>query len=277
MTEEKRQDSFIRRITDQIHDGIRANEIKDEMRDHLETAVDDYMKMGLSQEEAGEKARKQMGDPAALGYALEKSTKQKMTKLEGVSFALLVVQSLVALHMIQRASVDFSWIEMGIVIMMVGVGLMFAIVNVRKQKRDYGLPLMVIRPNEGLSSLDQVTTGILLFCIVLMTMGVMASFLDGESMSFSLMNLLFMVSIMLTTLNGQRQGKAIYMEGIQFNRGKLLPWSEYNSYRVLISHTKRGKIYQIKLYGGKMEPIIGVESSQLRTVETLVTQYLEHA
>ncbi|BES64609.1 hypothetical protein SANA_10480 [Gottschalkiaceae bacterium SANA] len=274
MTEEKRQEEFIRRITDQIHDQQRANQIKDEMRDHLETAVADYMEMDLSLEEAGAKARKQMGDPAALGYALEKSKKQKMTKLEGISYALLLLQSLVALRVIQRASVNFSWIEMGIVFLMVGVTLFFVVMTVGKQKQDYGMPLMVIRPNKGFSSLDQVTTGILLFCIGLMTMGVMASFLDGESISIPLMNWLFMVSIMLTTINGQRQGKAIYTEGIQFNRGKLLSWSEYKSYRVLVSHTKRGKVYQIKLYGGKIEPIIGVEMSQLSTVEALISECL---
>lgn len=277
MTEEKRQEGFIRRITDQIHDRQRAYEIKEEMRDHLETAAADYRKMGFSQEKAGEKARKQMGDPAALGYALEKSKKRKMTALEGASLVLLALQSLVALRVIQGAMANLSWMEIGLVVLMVVVASMFALVNVRKQKQDYGMPLMVIRPNEGLSSMDQVTTGILLFCIALMAMGVMASSLDGESISLSLMNLLFMVSIMLTTVNGQRQGKSIYTEGIQFNRGKLLPWSDYKSYRVLVSHTKRGKVYQIKLYGGKMEPIIGVEASQVSTVETLVTQYLVHA
>jgi nitrogen fixation protein FixH len=279
MTEEKRQEKFIRRITDQIHDRERADEIKDEMRDHLETAVADYTQMGLSQEEAGEKARKQMGDPAALGYALAHNVPKRWTKWHVLIVVLLLLQGVIAIRFVLNSWANgvFDWLDLLIVGAMVIIASAMTWVNLKRKPQLGGQPIMVIRANETLSSLDQVTTGMVLLGIGLVVMGTVMSMFGEEGTVVPVMNSLFMATNWIVIWTGQRAGSAVYAEGIQFNGGKLLSWSEYNSYRVLVSHTKKGKVYQIKLYGGKMEPILGVESSQLRTVETLVSQYLVHA
>ncbi len=279
MAEEKRQEKFIRRITDQIHDRERANEIKDEMRDHLETAVADYTQMGLSQEEAGEKARKQMGDPAALGYALEHNAPKHWTKWHALIVLLLVLQGVIAIRLVLNSWANgvFDWLDLLIVGAMVIIAGVMVLNNLKKLTQQGGQPIMVIRANETLSSLDQVTTGMVLLGIGLIVLGTSMSVFGDEGTAVPVMNSLFMATNWIVIWTGQRVGSAVYAEGIQFNGGKLLSWSEYNSYRVLVSHTKKGKVYQIKLYGGKMEPILGVESSQLRTVETLVSQYLVQA
>lgn len=279
MTEQKRQEEFIRRITDQIHDGERANEIKDEMRDHLETAVADYMEMGLSQEEAGEKARKQLGDPAALGYALEHNVPKRWTKWHGLILFLLALQGVIASRFVFHswATGVFDWLDLLIVGAMIIIAGVMTWKNLKKQTQQGGQPIMVIRANETLSSLDRVTTGMLMLGMGLIVLGTVMSVFGDEGTTIPVMNSLFLATNWILIWTGQRVGSAVYVEGIQFNGGKLLSWSEYNSYRVLVSHTKKGKVYQMKLYGGKMEPILGVESSQLRTVETLVSQYLNHA
>jgi hypothetical protein len=279
MTEVKKQEKFIRRITDQIHDGERANEIEDEMRDHLETAVADYIRMGLSQEEAGEKARKQMGDPAALGYALEHNAPKCWTKWHALIILLMALQGLVASRFVFNswAKGVFNWLDLLIVGAMIIIASAMAWNNLKKQTQQGKRPIMVIRANETLSSLDQVTTGMMLLGMGLVVLGTIMSIFGDERTTVPVMNSLFLATNWIVIWTGQRVGSAVYAEGIQFNGGKLLSWSEYNSYRVLVSHTKKGKVYQIKLYGGKMEPILGVESSQLRTVETLVSQYLNHA
>lgn len=279
MTEENRQEKFIRRITDQIHDRKRANEIRDEMLDHLETAVTDYTQMGLSQEKAGEKARKQMGDPAALGYALEHNAPKRWTKWHALIVMLLVLQGVIAIRFVANswAKGVFNGLDLLIIGAMVTIASVMVWNNFKKLKQQGGQPIMVIRANETLSSLDRVTTGMVLFGMGLIVLGTVMSVFADERTAVPVMNSLFMATNWIVIWTGQRVGSAVYVEGIQFNGGKLLSWSEYNSYRVLVSHTKKGKVYQIKLYGGKMEPILGVESSQLRTVETLLSQYLTHA
>ncbi len=279
MTEEKRQEKFIRRITDQIHDRERANEIKDEMRDHLETAVADYRQMGLSLEEAGEKARKQMGDPATLGYALEHNAPKRLTKWHALIILLFALQGIIASRFVFNswAKGVFDWLDLLIVGAMIIIASVMVWNNLKKQTQQGKQPIMVIRANETLSSLDQVTTGMLLLGMGLVVLGTVMSIFGDERTTVPVMNSLFLATNWIVIWTGQRVGSAVYAEGIQFNGGKLLSWSEYKSYRVLVSHTKKGKVYQIKLYGGKMEPILGVESSQLRTVETLVSQYLNYA
>ncbi|BES64610.1 hypothetical protein SANA_10490 [Gottschalkiaceae bacterium SANA] len=279
MTEEKRQEKFIRRITDQIHDGERANEIEDEMRDHLETAVADYRKMGLSQEEAGKKARMQMGDPAALGFALEHNAPKRWTKWHALIILLMALQGMIASRFVftSWAKGVFNWLDLLLVGAMIVIASVMVWNNLKKQTQQGKQPLMVIRANETLSSLDRVTTGMLFFGMALVVLGTVMSMFGDERTTVPVMNSLFLATNWIVIWTGQRVGSAVYAEGIQFNGGKLLSWSAYKSYRVLVSHTKKGKVYQIKLYGGKMEPILGVESSQLRTVETLVSQYLNHA
>ncbi len=279
MTEQDKQGNFIRRITDQIRDRDRATAIEDEMRDHLETAIQDYVHMGLSESDAGEKARKQLGDPAALGFSLERSAPERMDRWSVVISVLLLAQVALACRFILAAFAGQTkdWLDLAIVMIMVATGSFLAWYHWKKTPNRTDQPIMVIRASDRMASMDQVTNGILLFGLVLILLGAITSFLGDESVTIPVMNSLFLATNSLVAWSGQRSGNAVYADGIQPRRGRMLAWSDYTSYRVLVSHTRKGKVYQIKLYGGKVEPILGVESSQLRTVETLVSQFLRHA
>lgn len=279
MTEQQKQENFIRRITDQIGDRERAEAIADEMRDHLETAIQDYMQMGLSDSEAGEKARKQLGDPAALGFSLERSGPVAKDKWSVVIGILLLAQGIMACRFILAAIAGqtHDWLDLTIVMIMVVTGSFLVWFHWRKTPNRTDQPMMVIRASDRMASMDQVTNGMLLFGLVLILLGAVTSFFGDESVTIPVMNSLFLATNSLVAWSGQRAGNAVYTDGIQPRRGRLLAWSDYTSYRVLVSHTRKGKVYQIKLYGGKVEPILGVESSQLKTVETLVSQFLRHA
>lgn len=279
MTEEKKQENFIQRITDQIHDRKRAIEIEDEMRDHLETAIADYIGTGLSQEKAGEKARKQMGDPAALGYAMEHDVPKCWTNYHALLVALLFLQGVIASRLVFHSwtSGIFDWLNLLIVGVMVIISSAMAGVNLKKKPQLGGQPIMVIRASETLSSLDRATTGMLMLGMALVVVGTVMSVFGDVETAVPVMSSLFMTTNGIFLWIGNLGGSVVYAEGIRFNGGKLLPWSAYKSYRILVSHSKRAKVYQLKLYGGRMEPIIGIETSQLRTVEALLSQFLYHA
>lgn len=279
MTEQQKQEAFIRRITDQIGDRDRAEAIEDEMRDHMETAIQDYMQMGLSESAAGEKARKQLGDPAALGFSLERSVPERKDKWSMLIGVLVLAQVALASRFFFSVVVGPTryWVDLVIVLLMFVTGLFLLWFHWRKTPHRMDQPLMVIRASDRMASMDQVTNGILLFGLALILLAAITSFLGDESVTIPVMNSLFLATNSLVAWSGQRSGNAVYADGIQPRRGRLLAWSDYTSYRVLVSHTRKGKVYQIKLYGGKVEPILGVESSQLRTVETLVSQFLRHA
>lgn len=278
MTEQKRQEEFIKRITDQIRDRERAIAVDDEMRDHLKAAVADYLEMGMGEDEAGAKARKQMGDPAALGYALEKAAPKKWTKWNVVIAGLLALQASVAIRFVIAffSRPGLSWLDFAVVSLMISVSVFLVGLNLRPVSCK-SQPIMVIRANERLASMDQVTYGILLFGLILILTGTIGSFFGGEELTIPIMNSLFLATNGIVIWTGQRAGSAVYAEGLQPSRGRMLKWSEFKSYRILVSHSKKGKLYQLKLYGGKVEPIIGIEASQLKTVETLLSQYLVHA
>lgn len=279
MTEEQKQDEFIRRITDQIRNKDRAEAVEDEMRDHLETAIEDYMQMGYSDLEAGEKARKQLGDPSLLGFALEKSTPKKKDKWNIMIGILLATQGVMASRFYFSVYLGFTrdWLDLIIVTFMLVTGVSLVWFQWRKKPMRSDQPMMVIRASDRMASFDQVTHGMLLFGLALVSLGAVASFLGDESVTIPVMNSLFMATNSLVAWSGQRAGNAIYANGIQPSRGRFLSWTDFSSYRVLVSHTRKGKVYQLKFYGGKTDPIIGVEASQLRTVESLVSQYLQHA
>lgn len=66
---DERIQHFIEHVNKQLYTETEANDISNELLDHIECLVKDYLESGFSENEAIVKALKQMGDPKEIGYS----------------------------------------------------------------------------------------------------------------------------------------------------------------------------------------------------------------
>lgn len=66
---DSRIDGFLERVERQIYTENSANDIKEELTDHIECLMADYKASGIKEENIVSKALLQMGDPQEIGYA----------------------------------------------------------------------------------------------------------------------------------------------------------------------------------------------------------------
>lgn len=62
-----RAEDFLKRATKPIYRSQICNEVRDELQDHIADLTEEFLSRGLPQEEAEERAVRQMGDPGEIG------------------------------------------------------------------------------------------------------------------------------------------------------------------------------------------------------------------
>ncbi len=91
--QEKRIEEFLESACRFVSTEERANDIQDELRDHISNYIEEYRKEGMDYEEATNEALKQMGDPKILRELYkEKILPKKKFKLIviGILYAILI-------------------------------------------------------------------------------------------------------------------------------------------------------------------------------------------
>lgn len=68
-TADKRIDNFIGLVTAQVHTEEEATRIQEELRDHIQCLIEDYIEQDCTEAQAVGKALRQMGDPGEIGYS----------------------------------------------------------------------------------------------------------------------------------------------------------------------------------------------------------------
>jgi len=108
-----RVENFLERVERQIYTEDSANDIKDELLDHIESLKEDYQEGGLEEDAAISKALLQMGDPKEIGYAFTdyeamKKRKQIMFFLTASSLVMFVVTFLPSIFSIQAGDLTLD-------------------------------------------------------------------------------------------------------------------------------------------------------------------------
>ena len=85
-TEKNAIEKFLQSVCRFVSTEERARDIKDELRDHIDSYIYEYTNDGLSIEDATSKALKQMGDPCTLSSKF----KDKISKKNRIFIASLI-------------------------------------------------------------------------------------------------------------------------------------------------------------------------------------------
>jgi len=93
---DKRIQSFLTHVEQQIFTEHSADLIKEELLDHIECLIEDYKESDLSEDEAISKALLQMGDPREIGYSFTDYDAMKKRKYTMIGFK---ISSLLAIVM----------------------------------------------------------------------------------------------------------------------------------------------------------------------------------
>lgn len=104
-TVDERIEGFLQRVERQIYTEDSANDISEELNDHIECLLEDYKEAGLDQDHAVSKALLQMGDPKEIGYAFTdyEAMKKRNQWLLFFKFSSIAMLVLTFLPMILRS------------------------------------------------------------------------------------------------------------------------------------------------------------------------------
>ncbi|MBI9011312.1 MAG: hypothetical protein JEZ08_03715 [Clostridiales bacterium] len=86
--EDRRIQSFLTHVEQQIFTEHSADLIKEELQDHIECLIEDYKENDLSEDEAISKALLQMGDPREIGYSFTDYDAMKKRKYAMIGFKI---------------------------------------------------------------------------------------------------------------------------------------------------------------------------------------------
>ena len=109
--ENEKIEGFLNRVERQIYTEDSANEIKEELLDHIECLITDYEEAGAQEEEAISKALLQMGDPKEIGYAFTdyEAMKKRKYLLSFFKVSSILMLLMTCLPMIITSKGDWSF------------------------------------------------------------------------------------------------------------------------------------------------------------------------
>lgn len=106
---QQRVDNFLEHVQQQILTENQADLITEELEDHIDCLVEDYLESGLEETEAVSKALLQMGDPQEIGYSFTDYDAMKKRKYAMFAFKMSGIVALVATFLIGLFSQPLSW------------------------------------------------------------------------------------------------------------------------------------------------------------------------
>lgn len=104
---------YLEQVEKQLYTEDVADEIIDELRDHIDCLKEDYIASGLSEERAITKALYQMGDPTEVGYSFTDYETMKRRNRLLLLFKVTGIVSIVMTFLVLIATNEVNWSDEG--------------------------------------------------------------------------------------------------------------------------------------------------------------------
>lgn len=272
---------FIENICNQISSEQAAKETYEEMKDHIETMVEEFTEKGLSEEEAIGKSLYNMGNPRKIGVGINKSHKKQVDVLGLVVISSIIIWVIIEILNLFSTPVDkvdkmfdlFNKVFLVTIVSIVGIEIR-KMIKRRKIREESGEnPLIIIRQVKKDSHMDQVIYAI---SIIPLSLGILSliiivfdskSFIDLESIRYPY----YMYIWLIVTYYSKQRPSAVYQSGIA-TPTEFLSWEKVDSYTFMKSRTKKGIVHELSVNYNKTfrRFSIKVPEEQLKAVSEIV-------
>lgn len=257
MTEEKNTiENFLQSVCRFVSTEERAQDIQDELRDHIDSYIDEYTRDGMDIEDATSKALKQMGDP----YTLSTSFKDTISKKNRIFIA-----SLLGFFMIILLSLDiyaymaniYTFVDAFIHVIFITCCIPLINLLIKTSKKSKKLykedPLFYIQSYKESTWYESAFKPIKWLIIISFVINLIPDFefITKNGILFNNLSTITILIMDLILIIGlyfcpKAQKNIVYPEGI-LTFESFIPWDKIAGYRWVKEHSKNKVIYSIEL------------------------------
>lgn len=264
-----------------IYDEDKSHKVKEELLDHIYNLQEEYIEMGLSEDESTDKALLNMGSAKEVGRKLNSSYISKKSKIRmGIIIINLVICSIsISLNFINTDSI-FLKIVLLIEAVCISIysGAFFYGMYKRIFNKYNANVLYQIRSVKKPSVFQSIGKKFILFYIVITGVMTVISIIEGNlTSSFTLEFFLIQLLIINETFD---TGATICEEGLIIGY-RFVRWKEINSNMWMYSHKNDNSMSELKFDLNKKngkpslnQTIIKVRKQQKDEVSKIISQYL---
>ncbi|MCR8746861.1 permease prefix domain 1-containing protein [Romboutsia lituseburensis] len=283
-TKESTVDKFLQSVCRFVSTEERAQDIKDELKDHIESYICEYTNDGFSIEEATSKALMQMGNPDTLSTDFKDKVSNK-NRIFTISLFLFFITSLSSMTIYAYINNTYSIIDLlvNMAIFVLYLPLIFGTIKAYKKSKTLSKkePIFHIQsykePN-WYESVLKPTKWFFILSIIFLVLGFLVDFKDipkNELLKETLdmmhvLNLYVISIVMFSCLSPKKQNNIVYDEGI-LTFENFIPWDNISAYRWTKEHSKNKVInsIELKFKSGRSytQRIIKVSSYQMNLVD----------
>lgn len=283
-TKESTVDKFLQSVCRFVSTEERAQDIKDELKDHIESYIYEYTNDGFSVEEATSKALMQMGDPDTLSTDFKDKISNK-NRIFTISLFLFFITSLSLTTIYAYINNIYSTVDllMNMVIFVTYTPFIFGTIRAYKKGKTLSKkePIFHIQNYKESNCSEIVLKVIKWFFIISIALTILAFLADFKDVPkneilketfdmIHILNLYIICTILFSCLSPKKQNNIVYDEGI-LTFENFIPWDNISSYRWTKEHSKGKVINSIELkfkFGRSYtQRIIKVSSYQMNLVD----------
>ncbi len=264
---DKRIERFIELVTMQVHTQAEAQHIEEELREHIQCLVEDYVEGGYGPDEAIGKALFQMGDPSEIGFSFTDYDLMKKRRYMLWGFKVLSVLSMLAMMglMIMGQGFDSETTSLFVLPLVVffiitqlsGTASLMADRSAKLFDLD-SRPLLIIWPVKSTIRWEYIVIGALFSPVVFIFMFLFAyearsaTELVAGFMTFGA----FLAAIFFFFYGEKfRIPKYIIVEDGLVIKGKFLSWATIMDVQWRKEHRKNEAVYKLVLRNGLGMPV----------------------
>ncbi|GMQ58501.1 hypothetical protein AN1V17_28960 [Vallitalea sediminicola] len=281
---DKRIKDFLDKVGNQINTEEEALRIKDELVDHIDCLISEFIDMGYSSDKAISKALMQMGDPNEIGYSFTNRDVIKRRNKLIMMFRIISIGLLILGCCILFVFTEYSTESLGSIIYsinilnIVGFSSITSHTNSKYLINSEDIPILIIWPVKKHIYLEYIISGIIfspiliLFCTGL----VLGAIEDNTLWKLILLIVIFTAAIVLAFLvNKLRIPKYMITNEGLIVLGKFISWTAIDKVRWLNSYYKNETNYIFQLLDNSGFPItrkIKVSKNQYKMVSGIIAE-----
>lgn len=283
-TKENTVDKFLQSVCRFVSTEDRAQDIKDELKDHIESYICEYTNDGFSVEEATSKALKQMGDPDTLSTDFKDSI-SSTNRIFTLSLFLFFIISFSSITIYAYMNNVYSIIDLVVNIVLVVLYMPIILGPIKAYKKGKTLskkePIFYIQSYKELNCSEIVLKVIKWFFILSIVLTILAFLADFKDVPkneilketldmIHILNLYIISIVLFSCLSPKKQNNIVYDEGI-LTFESFIPWDNILGYRWAKEHSKNKVINSVELKlksnHSYAQRIIKVSSYQMNLVD----------
>lgn len=253
-------ENFLQSVCRFISTEERAQDIQDELRDHINSYIDEYTNDGMTIEDSTLKALNQMGDPHALSTSFKDNvSNHKYIFIVGLIISLMLILLSIIIYGYITNTYTFIDLFMNIIFLICYMPFVALLIKTCKKSKTLCKidPVFYIQSCKESAWYENLLKPIKWLFIISFLITAASYLIDFKNISqneisYETLDTVHLLTMSLTTIivlscqSPKVQNNIVYPDGI-LTLESFIPWDNIEGYRWVKEHSKNKIIYSVEL------------------------------